>query len=1222
MKPLYFYSNLLQILLVTCFLCARLPQTAQAQQWEWVLIPQNANGAALRTNFYRHAADKTGNLYAVSQSEDTVNIGNNQLIKPFLTKFSPAGGVIWSKSIDFGNTLYNFIVHTIQCDGNENVYIAGYIAPTSTTDINFGNGNVIAKGNYFLAKYSPQGSCLWAKVIKGHSLKEKTMYSIPLIMAIDKQNNIYLSHNTDENYIIDNMSYTITPAKSVNGVLTKYNSEGTIQWIRKLYDHDNIPYYVAPLLKNLKIDSENNIVTVFDINLTATVLGTLITNNNAVSYTAQNIILAKTDNNLRVAWFKNPKSHELQFSYGLNIDNEDNILLNYFGDTHNSSVQKTDNLTIKYHHGGTIIWEKDVKTFAFMHNGAYSMVGNSPTHGLSTLNPATNSLLCAGYFGNENTLELENSLIVTPKTNKYTCKIDLLVASLAPEGKFQWALQAITDLRCMGFNDYSPPYLNEIVSSTTGHSYVVGYFKDSLQLNNTWYLNKNKALYERTFIAKIAQFCPEPALPISVETASCKPTKLSVPNCADCRFQWYKDAQPIAQATQNSYTAAVSGSYSVTIAKPTCMLRSEQVDVKVAFPELPAVIIGNTQRNLCRLSDTLRAKPVEGANYQWYRNGEKIGSNSPNLFINQSGAYTVALQKADCSITSISNAVVVNFVQIPIRIIGNSNTVFCKQATLQTAINNDFNSSSYQYEWRRNGQLLPFTSTPLVATESGSYTVTVRRDSCRGVSIPFTVQIVPNQVLTLLPLSNSTVCDSVTLFVKEKADSYLWTRNGQFLRYSQQPNLLVTESGSYQVRLGGANCTEFSAPIMVTVLKKPAVKLVQESPFYFCNNGLLAIDNPSPNLTYWWYKDGKHLPEANNQTILRLGAADAGIYQVEAKDKSNTCSGFSALVKVVSNEMKATLRPNSPTFFCERGLLQADSSSLFSYEWSKILPTGKQVVGNSPTLPITASGTYQLKVQQATCADSLTVSAVVYQFPSNLTIEGSASFICSNSPTTTIQLAATPIPTATYTWWRNGSLLPQTSATIQVSQIGTYTASVKLPNGCQKSIGQFVIRNQPPSLVIAQATLKRANWADWVLFPNPVIATLRLEHTEKNPLTVQILTPQPTWTNIKWQLNDKPLETATGKTVLTTNESGTYKVNLTDTNGCQAMALVEVEAPTIEEIQASIVDLLGRVVWQKTLTTTALQTTLSIEVGHLVPSIYLLYLEGAKDKVVKKFMKH
>jgi len=140
--------------------------------------------------------DSSGNCYAVFNRNDGTNSGQY-----YLFKISPNGLLIWDREV--GNTTYNQFVSNLSMDGSDNIFIAG----RSTTASRGTNG--------FVAKFNTNGTLQWQKY---HDIGDNEYDA----SAADASGNFY------------GIGYT-NISGSQGGLVSKINSAGALQWSRNWY---------------------------------------------------------------------------------------------------------------------------------------------------------------------------------------------------------------------------------------------------------------------------------------------------------------------------------------------------------------------------------------------------------------------------------------------------------------------------------------------------------------------------------------------------------------------------------------------------------------------------------------------------------------------------------------------------------------------------------------------------------------------------------------------------------------------------------------------------------------------------------------------------------------------------------------------------------------------------------------------------------------------------
>jgi hypothetical protein len=140
--------------------------------------------------------DANGNCYAVFNRNDGTNSGQY-----YLFKISPNGVLIWDREV--GNTTYNQYVSNLSIDGSDNIFLAGRSSTASGT-----------KG--FVAKFNTDGTLQWQKY---HDIGDNEYDA----SAADASGNFY------------GAGYTNITSGYQSGLVSKINSAGALQWSRSWY---------------------------------------------------------------------------------------------------------------------------------------------------------------------------------------------------------------------------------------------------------------------------------------------------------------------------------------------------------------------------------------------------------------------------------------------------------------------------------------------------------------------------------------------------------------------------------------------------------------------------------------------------------------------------------------------------------------------------------------------------------------------------------------------------------------------------------------------------------------------------------------------------------------------------------------------------------------------------------------------------------------------------
>lgn len=119
-----------------------------------------------------------------------------------------------------------------------------------------------------------------------------------------------------------------------------------------------------------------------------------------------------------------------------------------------------------------------------------------------------------------------------------------------------------------------------------------------------------------------------------------KSVTLNVGNTNGTEFQWLVDGAEIPGATESSFGAEESGSYSIRVTGNGCSKTSPaQVVTVKPTPETPEII---------KVGDDSLHCTVAGSNYKWFRDGVTFNVGNQTVRITKSGAYTVYVSENNC----------------------------------------------------------------------------------------------------------------------------------------------------------------------------------------------------------------------------------------------------------------------------------------------------------------------------------------------------------------------------------------------------------------------------------------------------------------------------------------------------------------------------------------------------------------------------------------------
>ncbi|MCX2739068.1 SBBP repeat-containing protein [Pontibacter anaerobius] len=406
----------------------------------------------------------SNNAVAVDASGNSYITGNKSL-----AKYDATGELQWNKemnNINLGGGTNNQGGIDIALDDSGNAYVAGlYAGPAA-----FGSTTLNTYGSYdaFVAKYSPDGSVLWARRAGG--TKDDRAHGI----SVDASGNAYVVGFFQEKSSFGNSS--LTSSGVYDAFLVKYNTSGTAQWSQNP--------------KGLVQEGVGNSTVVDDygnVYVTGTFMGSAsFGDHDEVVGGGQDIFIAKYSAAGALLWVQRAGGPESDYVRSLALDKSGNVYITgyfsgsaSFGDTTitvlNKEMWSISAFIAKYDAWGNVQWVRQ-----------YGGTKISAA-GMSITLDDDDNLYLAGMF--TGTIQIGSTSLTT--NGNY----DVMVAKFDAEGELLWAKRAGgTHL------DYS----HNIKVDKAGNVYLLGNFREAATFDDITLTGSGN--YSYTFIAKYDAF--------------------------------------------------------------------------------------------------------------------------------------------------------------------------------------------------------------------------------------------------------------------------------------------------------------------------------------------------------------------------------------------------------------------------------------------------------------------------------------------------------------------------------------------------------------------------------------------------------------------------------------------------------------------------------------------------------------------------------------------
>ena len=518
----------------------------------------------------------------------------------------------------------------------------------------------------------------------------------------------------------------------------------------------------------------------------------------------------------------------------------------------------------------------------------------------------------------------------------------------------------------------------------------------------------------------------------------------------DYTYQWNQNGTAISGATDASYGATASASYTLSVTGGNgCSAIAAPVTV-VAMPQPDATVTASGSLTFCAGgSVTLSATSQPGNMYYWQKDGTVIsGASNSSYTATAAGSYVVTVGNSNgCTATSSASVVTVN--ALPLVHINSPasicNNTFIDLTNTSVTTGSDANLT---YTYWTDAQATHPLANPNNITTIGGQLYFIKGTASSGCSsiqpVGFTINPMP--AVTVTASGSLTFCAgaNVTLSVpSETGNTYQWKKDGTPISGATGTSYTATAAGSYVVNVNtDEGCNATSVASVVTVNPNPNPFTMTATVSSVCVGGSVSINITTPQsgsgvgYSLPLIPSGCTLLGAGSNGLgftVGAGTASPIVLYATASYATTHCSTSSNSVSI--NVYPAPVAPTvtTPVNYCQNAAASALTATGTSLKWYTV-STGGTALSSSPVPSTTTNGTTSYYVSQTTngcespraqitvnvSAVPTTANAGSYQIHCNngsftmagntpsvgtgtwSVINGSASITSSNSPTTTV----------------------------------------------------------------------------------------------------------------------------------------------------------------------------------------------------------------------------
>ena len=456
-------------------------------------------------------------------------------------------------------------------------------------------------------------------------------------------------------------------------------------------------------------------------------------------------------------------------------------------------------------------------------------------------------------------------------------------------------------------------------------------------------------------------------------------------------YHWNNASGPLPGATNATYTAGTTGSYTVSVTNGNgCTATSAAIVVTVnPYPTATTTASGPT--TFCSGgSVTFNAATGTNYTYQWSNSTGPIAGatnssytaspTNPSNTIALTVNYGVTVSNGFCTAQSTPVTVTVN-PNPGASITALTSTTLCAGDTVKF----NANSAANSFVWNTpNGPVIGGSTGPFTTyafTSPGNYSITATGGAgCTSTSSIVTVVFNLLPSATIAPATAASICPGGSIILSANTGtglSYQWKQGTTVLTGQTNATYTATAAGSYTVTVtNSTGCHSTSAATVVTIGAAPTATITPSGNVSYCHGSSIVLSaNASAGYTYQWNNATGPISGATNNTYT---VTTPGTYTVTVSG-GTSCNATSAVVTATENPLPTQGGSISgPLSFCAGGNVALNAGAPAggnTYQWKL---NGSAISGATMASYIAnTTGSYKLiATSSAGCTDSSLVYAV------------------------------------------------------------------------------------------------------------------------------------------------------------------------------------------------------------------------------------------------------